>query len=104
MTSTTESTIYKLIFSVPVSHFAAVKAAVHTSGAGNFPGYTGVSFQTQGMSVFLPSGATEPNEMAETKVEVFCSGRVQAVAAVAAMKKSHPYKVVSYAVFKAENI
>jgi hypothetical protein len=87
MASSLDTAVYKLTFTVPLASFAAVKAAVHTSGAGNFPGYSSVSFQTQGISSFLPSGATEPNQKEETKVEVFCIGRDQAVAAVAAMKE-----------------
>lgn len=87
MDSSTSTRIYRLIFAVPLAYFPAVKAAVHESGAGNFPGYSSVSFQTQGKSMFLPDGATGPKETEEMKVEIFCIGRLQAIAAVEAMKK-----------------
>ena len=67
-------------------------------------------FETPGVDCFTPFAGANPTigaigtaeRVDETRVELICVGRPTAVAAVAALKKAHPYEEPAYDVVKLE--
>lgn len=91
--------MYKLCFFVPETHLDAVKQAIFQAGAGRIGDYDQCCWQIKGQGQFRPlpgsqpfigeSGALEVVE--EYRVEMVCADdRIRA--AVAALKRAHPYE------------
>jgi len=103
--------MYKIIFYVPLSHLDVVKNALFTSGAGKIGQYSNCAWQTLGEGQFMPLAGSNPflgNEnqietVAEYKVEMVCDA-TYLHAAIAALKKTHPYEQPAYYVIKIEAI
>ncbi|KAF1362575.1 hypothetical protein EJ07DRAFT_153467 [Lizonia empirigonia] len=106
---------FKLVFFVPPSALSACKTAIFAAGAGSYPGtggYTECCFASKGTGQFRPGNASNPHigtvgtleEVEEYRVEAMCLGRDNAVAAVAALRKAHPYEEVAYEVYKMEDM
>ncbi len=97
--------MYMLYFYVPEAHLDLVKNAIFAAGAGSIGNYKHCAWQTLGEGQFMPlSGSNafigeidvlqaEP----EYKVEIVCSKEL-IQAAVAALKRSHPYETPAYQV------
>jgi len=95
--------VQQLIFYVPESHLAAVKAAVFAAGAGRIGDYEHCCWQTLGQGQFRPLAGSTPylgttgkvEQVPEFRVEMVCEDAVlQAV--VAALVASHPYEEPAY--------
>ena len=91
--------LHALVVYVPVSHAAAVLAAIGDAGAGRIGQYSHCSFVTAGTGRFTPlAGAApflgqvgSPTEVAEDRIEcVVEAARLDAV--VAALRTAHPYE------------
>ena len=87
MSSTNESTRYKLVFFAPPQSLPSIKEAVFATGAGSFPGqgdYTQVCFTTPGIGQFLPGKDAKPaigqpgklEELGEARCEIPCANDV----------------------------
>ena len=91
--------MHKLCFFVPDSHLEVVKNAVFDAGAGRFGQYERCCWQTPGQMQFQGSKNSKPfqgepcalERVNEYKVEVICPDE-QVEAAVAALRKAHPYE------------
>ncbi|KAI1504335.1 hypothetical protein F5X99DRAFT_35987 [Biscogniauxia marginata] len=107
---------FKLVYTVPASHLQTTKDAVFGSGAGIYEGgkYVQVAFELTGSGQYLPvadagadphtGSAGQLERVLEYRVEILCEGRDVAKAAVAALKKAHPYEVPAYEVYKLEDM
>lgn len=104
---TAAETLYKLVVYVPSSHRDAVADAVFEAGAGHIGAYSHCGFSAEGTGTFLPEDGAKPyigragalERVEEIRFEtVVPEGR--RAAAVAAMKKAHPYEEVAYDVFR----
>ena len=92
---------------MPASHLESVKAAVFAAGAGKLGNYDKCSWQIKGEGQFRPLAESSPfagqigelERLAEYKVEIVCPDEFIA-AAVAAMKRAHPYEEPAYDVFR----
>jgi len=102
--------MYKLCFFVPLTHAEQVKAAVFLTGAGRIGDYGECSWETLGTGQFRPLSGSDPflgetdvlEKVEEFKVELVCEDEL-IQAAVAALKKAHPYEEPAYEVFKLED-
>ncbi|KAH7026721.1 GTP cyclohydrolase 1 type 2/Nif3 [Microdochium trichocladiopsis] len=102
---------YKLVFFVPVADSAACKTAVLAAGAGQFPNYSEVCFETLGTNQFRPGEASTPyigqpgrlEEVAEARIETVVTGEETMRDVVRALKQTHPYEVPVYEVYKLED-
>jgi hypothetical protein len=102
--------MYQLSFYVPESNAEAVKAAVFETGAGRIGKYESCCWQTQGQGQFRPLAGSHPaigkleqlQTLAELKIELVCTDEIVRDA-VLALKRSHPYEEVAYAVVKLAN-
>ena len=100
----------QLFFYVPASHLDAVKAAVFAAGAGQIGQYDHCCWQVKGQGQFRPLAGANPHlgkvgaveQVDEYRVELIVEQRL-VEAAVAAMKRAHPYEVVAWGVVKLEN-
>lgn len=109
-----DTTPYTLSFYVPTESTSAVLAAVHTTGAGSYPGglYDKCAFMTTGTGTFRSlEGSTpaigtvgEVERVEEHRVEVLCVGRECMSKAVQKLKEAHPYEQVAYFVVKGEDV
>ncbi|KAI0593838.1 hypothetical protein F4775DRAFT_596821 [Biscogniauxia sp. FL1348] len=110
---------FKLVYIVlgnAESHLQSTKDAIFSSGAGVYEGgkYVQVAFEITGTCQFLPvaEAGAKPHtgsvghleRTLEYRVEILCEGRDVAKAAVAALKKAHPYEVPAYEVYKLEDM
>ncbi|KAJ0313582.1 hypothetical protein COL516b_000521 [Colletotrichum fioriniae] len=98
------------------SHLVATKDAVFETGAGVYDEgkYIQVAFELTGQGQFMPVAAAgaaphigavnELEQVLEYRVEILCSDRNVAKAAVTALKSAHPYETPAYEVYKLENI
>jgi hypothetical protein len=99
--------MYKLAWFVPESHLEATKAAVFEAGAGRIGAYDQCCWQVQGAGQFRPLPGSEPfigsaehlQKVAEYRVELVCSDAA-IEAAVAALKRAHPYETPAYEVWR----
>lgn len=99
--------MYKLCVFVPESHLEAVKDALFDAGAGKIGAYDRCSWQTRGTGQFRPLQGSSPyigregeiETVEEYRLEMVCDDRLIR-AAVAAMKKAHPYEEPAYDVWK----
>ncbi|WP_404416474.1 NGG1p interacting factor NIF3 [Marinospirillum sp.] len=102
--------MYKFAFFVPEENSEIVKEAVFATGAGRIGLYEHCCFQTPGAGQFRPLEGANPHlgevnaleKVQELKVELVCDGAL-IKAAVAAMKKAHPYEEPAYEVWKLED-
>ncbi len=90
---------YKIVVTVPEDQADALRQAIGNAGGGKVGNYTHCSFSIKGTGRFLPTeGAKpaigqvgQPEEVAEERIEVTCSGdTVKAV--VAAIRQAHSYE------------
>lgn len=105
---------YILTFYVPITATSAVLSAVHSAGAGSYPGglYDKCAYLTRGTGTFRPLAGSNPNignvgdveRVEEDRVEVLCVGRPCMVNAVEKLKETHPYEQVPYYVVKGEEV
>ncbi|MDR9467537.1 NGG1p interacting factor NIF3 [Marinospirillum sp.] len=103
--------MYKFAFFVPEEEAETVKAAVFATGAGRIGLYEHCCFQTPGTGQFRPLEGANPHlgevnaleKVQELKVELVCDAAL-IKAAVAAMKKAHPYEEPAYEVWRLEDL
>ncbi len=101
--------MYKLVFTVPLSHADAVREAVGKAGAGKAGNYSFCSFSSKGIGRFRPEAGAHPHigeigkltEVEEERVECQVSAEV-VDAVIAALKSVHPYEEVVYDLFAVE--
>lgn len=99
--------MYQLSFYVPVAHVDAVKQAVFDAGGGRIGNYDSCSWQVAGQGQFRPLPGSDPavggigqlERVDEYKVEMVCDDAV-IEAAVAALRRAHPYEEPAYQVWK----
>jgi hypothetical protein len=99
--------MHKLCFFVPESHVEATKAAVFGAGAGRIGDYEHCCWQVAGQGQFRPLPGSRPflgetdrlETLAEYRVEMVCADDCVA-AAVAALKRAHPYEEPAYEVWR----
>lgn len=113
-TTSQDTTPYTLSFYVPTTSTSTVLAAVHSTGAGAYPGglYDRCAFMTKGTGTFRSlEGSTpaigtvgEVETVEEHRVEVLCVGRECMLKAVQKLKDAHPYEQVAYFVVKGEDV
>ncbi|MBA3661853.1 MAG: NGG1p interacting factor NIF3 [Gammaproteobacteria bacterium] len=102
--------MYKIIIYIPVTHLEVIKNALFAAGAGNLGEYRACSWQVLGEGQFIPKAASSPfigtagqlEKVAEYKVEMICATE-HIKAAIAELKRSHPYEEPAYQVIKLEN-
>lgn len=105
---------YTLSFYVPKEHTRTTIEAIHKTGAGTWPGntYGETCFIIEGKGQFRPLEGAKPHtgmvgeleRTDENKVEIIIFGKEVLRKAVNAMKETHPYEVVAYAVVRNEVI
>ena len=101
--------MYKIAFFVPASHLEEVKSAIFASGAGRIGDYDCCSWQILGEGQFRPLAGSQPfigeqgeiETVQEYKVELVCRDDLIR-AAIAALKKAHPYEEPAYDVYRLE--
>jgi len=98
---------YKLVVFVPATSAAEVSNAVFAAGAGAIGNYSRCGFGADGTGTFLPHKGAKPalgqkgklEKVAEIRFETIVpAGKLNDV--VAAMKKTHPYEMPAFDVFK----
>ncbi|EPE07589.1 structural toxin protein [Ophiostoma piceae UAMH 11346] len=109
------ATKYQFSFIVPLANLEECKAAIFAAGAGSYPGegnYTEACWTVlNGIGQFRPGATANPHigtvgeleTLEEARVMTLCVGEDIARAAVAALKKAHPYEEPAYAVVKLED-
>ncbi|WP_210396481.1 YqfO family protein [Motiliproteus sediminis] len=103
--------MYKLCFFVPEAELELVKKAVFASGAGQIGNYDHCCWQVLGEGQFRPLQGSQPaigalgslERVPEYRVELVCDDD-KIAAAVAALKRAHPYEEVAYDVIKLADI
>lgn len=101
--------MYKLCFYVPESHLEIVKEAVFDSGAGQIGDYDRCCWQTLGQRQFRALEGSNPfigekgrvEQVPEYRVELVCKDHL-IEAAIAALRKAHPYEEPAYDVLVVE--
>jgi hypothetical protein len=99
--------MYKLCFFVPESHLESTKAAVFAAGAGRIGAYDQCCWQVKGLGQFCPLPGSNPfvgrvgglETVEEFRVEMVCSDE-RIAAAIAALKRAHPYEEPAYDVWR----
>ena len=101
--------LLKIEFYVPESHLELVKNAMFAAGAGRVGDYDCCAWQTLGEGQYRPGAASTPYQGEKGKLETLQEYTVEMVSAqesisavISAMKDSHPYEEVAYAVIKTE--
>lgn len=102
--------MYQLCYYVPLEHAERVSAAIFLTGAGRIGDYDCCCWQTEGRGQFRPLEGSDPflgkqgklEKVEELKVEMVCTDTC-IEAAVAALKKAHPYEEPAYHVIRLEN-
>lgn len=101
--------MYKICFYVPPTHAEEVKNALFAAGAGKLGLYSCCAWQTLGEGQFMPLEGSQAfigeqnrlEKVAEYQVEMICDDQyIQA--AIAALKKAHPYEEPAYQVWRVE--
>lgn len=95
--------MYKLAFFVPDGAAESVKEAIFATGAGRLGNYAACCFQTRGVGQFRPLAGADPHigrlgtltHVDELKIELICHDEL-IHAAVAALKRAHPYEEPAY--------
>lgn len=106
----TTKQLYKIEFYVPESHLETVKSAMFEAGAGMIGNYDCCAWQTAGEGQYRPREGSRPfmgeqdklETLPEYKVEMACAQEC-IHAAIKAMKQTHPYEEVAYAVILNES-
>lgn len=101
--------MYQICFYVPESHVEVVKEALFTAGAGRIGHYEACSWQVKGTGQFRPLAGSQPflgqqdrlEQVEEYRVELVCEDSC-IEAAVAALRRSHPYETPAYHVIRLE--
>jgi hypothetical protein len=101
--------MYQLSFYVPAAHVDVVKQAVFDAGGGRIGNYDSCCWQVAGQGQFRPLPGSDPavggigqlELVDEFKVEMVCDDACIA-AAVAALRRAHPYEEPAYQVWKLE--
>eukprot|EP01056_Protomagalhaensia_sp_Gyna25_P003039 Protomagalhaensia_sp_Gyna_25__3038@NODE_279_length_4065_cov_305_284401_g214_i0_p4_GENE_NODE_279_length_4065_cov_305_284401_g214_i0NODE_279_length_4065_cov_305_284401_g214_i0_p4_ORF_typecomplete_len116_score17_07CutA1/PF03091_15/0_00034PII/PF00543_22/0_018KOW/PF00467_29/0_14_NODE_279_length_4065_cov_305_284401_g214_i027093056 len=95
--------LFKFTFFVPATHTELVKQAVFETGAGQIGNYDHCSFQVRGQGQFRPLKNSNPHLGSQGTIERVEEDRVEMVvrgthvaAAIAALKKSHPYETPAW--------
>ena len=99
--------MYKICFYVPETHLEEVKNALFAAGAGKIGHYGSCAWQTRGEGQFMPLEGSKAfigkqdalERIVEFKVELVCADN-HLEAAVAALKKAHPYEEPAFAVWR----
>ena len=97
--------MYKITFYVPEKDCERVKEAVFAAGAGRIGHYERCAWQVKGEGQFCPKSGSHPHigthdkleRVTEYKVELVCDEH-SLPAAIAALKKAHPYEEPAYQV------
>ena len=103
--------MYKLVFYVPVDDLEKVKSAVFSTCADKIGEYDQCCWQVMGQGQFRPLEDSQPSigkrhqltKVDEYRVELVCANELVS-AAIAALKKSHPYEEPAYDVWRLEII
>ena len=102
--------LLKIEFYVPEEQLEQVKLAMFTAGAGKVGNYDCCAWQTVGEGQYRPGAGSKPfagergsvETLKEYKVEMVCAEElIEQV--IAALKSSHPYEEVAYAVLRIES-
>lgn len=101
--------MYKLIFFVPPEALESVKEAVFEAGAGKIGNYDRCCWQALGVGQFRPLAGSNPfigkantvEQVEEYRVEMVCADDCLK-AALAALKKAHPYEEPAFDCFRVE--
>lgn len=103
--------MYKLTVHIPESHLEAVKTAIFATGAGRIGLYEACSWQVKGEGQFRPLAGSQPFLGQQDCLETVEEFRVEMVvedtvihAAIAALKKAHPYETPAYDVIRVEDL
>lgn len=99
--------MYKLVFFVPESHLAEVKAAIFATGAGKIGDYEQCCFETRGTGQFKPMANATPfigqpgtlEQVTEVRVELVCDDALIR-SAIASLCKAHPYEEPAFDVWQ----
>lgn len=100
----------KIEFYVPEEQLEQVKQAMFEAGAGKVGNYDCCVWQTVGVGQFRPGAGSKPfagerdrlETLKEFKVEMVCAEEL-IMKVIAALKSSHPYEEVAYAVLRIES-
>lgn len=103
--------MYKMCYFVPESHLEVTKSALFESGAGRIGDYDCCAWQCKGQGQFRPLEGSNPylgqtgevEQVDEFRVELVCRDEL-ILAAVQALKESHPYEEPAYEVFRMEDL
>ena len=95
---------------MPEEFLEPVKTAVFAAGAGRVGGYDQCCWQTKGIQQFRPLEGSDPHtgkfgvreQVEEYKVEMVCVDEC-VDAAIAALRKAHPYEVPAFEVWQLDN-
>ena len=96
---------------VPESHLQAVADALFQAGAGRIGSYERCCYILRGQGQFLPLEGSKPftgvpgqlQRTVECKLELVCEDSL-VEAAVAALRRSHPYEEPAFAVIRLEDL
>ena len=98
--------IIKLVVFVPKSHAAAVRQAIGNTGADRIGNYSHCTYSIDGIGRYKPLAGAHPvigevgklEEVEEERIECICH-RSKAKAAIAAIRKVHPYEEVALDIY-----
>ncbi|MSR41322.1 MAG: Nif3-like dinuclear metal center hexameric protein [Phycisphaerales bacterium] len=101
---------YRIVVFVPGDAVDRVRDALTASGAGHIGDYSACSFAAHGGGTFLPGASTHPvigtrgklERVPELRLEVPCSRHALA-AALAALRRAHPYEEPAFDVMRMES-
>ncbi|MHC4260683.1 MAG: Nif3-like dinuclear metal center hexameric protein [Planctomycetota bacterium] len=101
---------YKLVVFIPIKLVPKVSNAIFAAGAGAISNYSHCSFQAKGTGSFLPLEGAKPAIGKKGKVEKVEEVRFETIvpaekldAAIAAMKKAHPYETPAFDCYRLYN-
>ncbi len=100
----------KIVTFVPPSHVEAVADALAQAGAGSIGNYERCTFRSEGTGTFIGNASSHPviglpgayEQTPEIRLEMIVP-QWRLGAAVAALKRSHPYEVPAFDVYPLEN-
>lgn len=100
---------FELVIYVPATHAEAVKTAVFAAGAGRQGNYDCCCFSAAGTGEFRPLAGSKPflgetgkrETVAEVRLEMICA-EDRIAAAVAALRKAHPYETPAFHYYPVE--
>jgi len=104
-------TLQALTVFVPLESKEAVKAAIHTAGAGTIGNYSHCSYELEGQGQFMPLDGAKPFIGKENQLEKVAEARIECIlpktitlAVIAAMKAAHPYEEPAYFIHPLANL